>query len=213
MRSRLLFALSSLVLSAVLARPAWADVAIKVDKSSQRMTVSVDGQQRYTWPVSTGASRYDTPNGSYRPFRMERTHFSREWDNAPMPHAIFFTAQGHAIHGTTHGRQLGRPASHGCVRLSLRNAATLFSLVEAQGLANTRVTIERSHPLIAKRQDKGVKVARQRSRDDTAGVRSAGMRFGNPPRETYYYPVTVSRPEPSLYTYEPNGASNGGHDW
>jgi hypothetical protein len=94
--------------------------------------------------VSTGVADHDTPNGSYRPFRMEKSHFSREWDNAPMPHAIFFTQVGHAIHGTTHTRRLGRAASHGCVRLSQRNAATLFALVKQQKMANTRVVIEGS---------------------------------------------------------------------
>ncbi|HJE25862.1 MAG TPA: L,D-transpeptidase [Methylorubrum populi] len=124
--------------------PARADLLIAVDKDAQRMSVAVDGQVRYTWPVSTGVAGHDTPNGSYRPFRMEKTHFSREWDNAPMPHAIFFTQVGHAIHGTTHTRRLGHAASHGCVRLSQRNAATLFTLVKQQTMARTRVVVEGS---------------------------------------------------------------------
>jgi lipoprotein-anchoring transpeptidase ErfK/SrfK len=108
-------------LTAALPLAALADVLITVDKGSQRMSVSVDGQQRYVWPVSTGTSEYNTPSGSYRPLRMEREHFSKEWDDAPMPYSIFFTGAGHAIHGTSHTRQLGRPASHGCVRLAPRS--------------------------------------------------------------------------------------------
>ena len=119
-----------------------ADVMIRVDKVSQRMLVLVNGQQLHAWPISSGASGYDTPSGSFRPLRMERTHFSREWDDAPMPYSIFFTPDGHAIHGTNHGRQLGRPASHGCVRLAPRQAATLFALVRAEGLASTQVVVE-----------------------------------------------------------------------
>src|SRR5918997_112921 len=119
-----------------------ADVLISIDKASQRMSVSVNGQQRHAWPISSGAAGYDTPSGSFRPLRMERTHFSREWDNAPMPHSIFFTPNGHAIHGTSHARQLGRPASHGCVRLAPGHAATLFALVRAEGLAITQVVVE-----------------------------------------------------------------------
>ena len=69
---------------------------------------------------------------------MEVMHYSREWDNAGMPHAIFFTKRGHSIHGSDHP-YLGRPASHGCVRLSLRNAATLYQLVQAEGMATTKV--------------------------------------------------------------------------
>lgn len=136
----------SVLLSALLvtfgATAALADVTITVDKAAQRMTVDVDGTPRYTWPVSTGAAGYETPSGSHRPFRMERTHFSREWDDAPMPYAMFFTQQGHAIHGTNHVRSLGRAVSHGCVRLSVRNAATLFTLVKSQGMGRTRVQIE-----------------------------------------------------------------------
>ena len=92
------------------------------------MTVSVDGQPLYRWPVSTGATGFSTPTGSYTPFRMEIMHYSQEWDNAGMPHAIFFTTRGHSIHGSDHPG-LGTPVSHGCVRLSLPNATTLYALV------------------------------------------------------------------------------------
>ena len=87
------------------------------------MTVKVDGETEYVWPVSTGARGYETPSGKYRPFRMEKDHFSKEWDDAPMPNSIFFTGQGHAIHGSFHVKSLGRRASHGCVRLAPDNAA------------------------------------------------------------------------------------------
>src|SRR4029079_5713440 len=79
-----------------------ASVLITIDKLSQQMTVTVDGVPKYHWPVSTGRFGYGTPSGSYHPFRMEATYFSKEWDDAPMPHSIFFTGQGHAIHGTPH---------------------------------------------------------------------------------------------------------------
>lgn len=111
------------------ASPTRANVMIIIDKSAQKMTVTVNGEDRYVWPVSTGRSGYDTPGGDFQPFRMEKDHFSREWDDAPMPHSIFFSQIGHAIHGTYETRNLGRPASHGCVRLSTQNAATLFALV------------------------------------------------------------------------------------
>ena len=86
------------------------------------MTVTVDGEQLYAWPVSTGIADYDTPAGDFTPFRMERDHFSREWDDAPMPYSIFFTRK--ATPSTAADvKHLGRPASHGCVRLSKENAA------------------------------------------------------------------------------------------
>src|SRR6201995_6152441 len=118
-----------------------ADVAITVDKNNQMMTVSVDGVARYHWPVSTGIPSRETPDGNFRAFRMEESHFSKEFDDAPMPHSIFFTKVGHAIHGTDSEGRLGTPASHGCVRLSKANATTLYALVEEQGVLNTTVTL------------------------------------------------------------------------
>jgi len=137
---RFLVAAGVAAILALSAQTASAKLLIAIDKSAQRMIVSEDGAQLYVWPVSTGISRYDTPGGSYTPFRMERDHFSREWDNAPMPNSIFFTARGHAIHGTTHA-SIGRPASHGCVRLSVANSLVLFDLVRREGMANTRVVL------------------------------------------------------------------------
>src|SRR5256885_11939062 len=104
----------ALALSAcMLALPAQAAVQITIDKSIQQMTVEVDGRPLYHWPVSTGkGAQYDTPSGKYKAFRMERDHFSKEWDDAPMPHSIFFTPKGHAIHGSFDVKRLGTPASH-----------------------------------------------------------------------------------------------------
>jgi hypothetical protein len=133
------------LLLALTAWPASAKILIEVDKAAQRMTVSQDGSTLYTWPVSTGTQRYDTPDGSFTPFRMEKEHYSREWDDAPMPHSIFFTKRGHAIHGTSHA-SIGRPASHGCVRLSLANARVLFDLVKREGMANTSVVLSGTLP-------------------------------------------------------------------
>src|SRR5690242_6241093 len=137
MRIRVLLAAAALALAA---SPAYAEVLIHVDKSIQQMAVSVDGRTRYVWPVSTGIARYDTPDGAYKPFRMEKDHFSKEWDDAPMPYSIFFTKQGHAIHGTNH-TSIGRPASHGCVRLSVAHAGQLWDLVKAEGMNNTKVVL------------------------------------------------------------------------
>jgi lipoprotein-anchoring transpeptidase ErfK/SrfK len=118
-----------------------AEILISIDKSAQRMTVKVDGAVRHVWAVSTGRSGYATPSGSFRAFRLEKDHYSKEWDDAPMPHSIFFTPKGHAIHGSYETRRLGRPASHGCVRLAPANAARLFALVKAHGLGTTKVVV------------------------------------------------------------------------
>jgi lipoprotein-anchoring transpeptidase ErfK/SrfK len=133
------------LLACAASTPAHASISILIDKPTQTMTVTVDGQARYRWPVSTGATKYSTPTGSYTAFRLERMHYSQEWDNAGMPHSIFFTTRGHAIHGSNHPG-LGSPASHGCVRLSLPNAATLFQLVEARGVTSATVVVRGSDP-------------------------------------------------------------------
>ena len=130
----------------LLGQTAHADLLIEVDKSTQHMTVSVNGQQIYNWPVTTGGSGYDTPSGTFKPFRMEVDHYSDEYDNAPMPYSIFFTQTGNAIHGTYEQRNLGRAVSHGCVRLSVKNAATLWNLVKQEKMANTKVVLSGAIP-------------------------------------------------------------------
>jgi L,D-transpeptidase-like protein len=154
MRHSLAFALATCAL--VSASGAQAAVQITIDKSTQQMTVERDGRPLYQWPVSTGRSGFDTPSGKFKAFRMERDHFSKEWDDAPMPFSIFFTQKGHAIHGYLDTKNIGRPASHGCVRLIPANAEKLFALVEEDGVLNTTVILTGQTPsrapAVAKRQ-------------------------------------------------------------
>jgi hypothetical protein len=157
MRS-LLIAATTLMLFA--AGAAQAKVSITVDKDAQVMTVAVDGVERYHWPVSSGIPSRETPSGTFRAFRMEESHFSKEFDDAPMPHSIFFTKIGHAIHGTESEGRLGTPASHGCVRLSKANATTLYALVEEQGVLNTTVTLTGSSTVALARNPRRNAVAR-----------------------------------------------------
>jgi uncharacterized protein YecT (DUF1311 family) len=125
---------------------ACADILVNVDKNTQSMTVTVDGALRYIWPVSTGKPGYDTPNGTFRPNRMDADHFSQEWGNAPMPHTIFFDLHGHAIHGFLGASRIGGAASHGCVRLSAEHAALLYYLVKTRGMKETTVMISGRTP-------------------------------------------------------------------
>ncbi len=129
----------ALSLSVPFATAAYANIAINVDKSTQHMTVAVDGQQRYVWPVSTGRAGYETPSGTFKVNRMDAAHYSKEYDNAFMPDSMFFDLHGHAIHGFNDVPHLGMAVSHGCVRLSPANAAVLFNLVKQDGIANTTV--------------------------------------------------------------------------
>ena len=116
-------------------------VLINIDKAKQKMTVFLGGVEKYDWPISTGRAGYSTPSGTYTATSMNEVWYSKEWDNAPMPHSIFFRKDGYAIHGSYEVKNLGRPASHGCVRISPENAATLYALVEKNGLKNTEVVL------------------------------------------------------------------------
>ncbi len=116
-----------------------AEILVNIDKSAQRMSVSIDGAQRYSWAVSTGLGG-GPRSGAYRPERLERKWFSHKYGWSPMPHAIFFH-EGYAIHGTIYVSRLGNRASHGCVRLHPANAATLYTLVQKEGIGNTRIVV------------------------------------------------------------------------
>jgi hypothetical protein len=158
-----------------------AAVSIVVDKSSQRMSVSVDGATRYSWPVSTGKAGYGTPNGTYSPTRLHRTWFSRKYYNSPMPYSIFFHG-GYAIHGSYAIRQLGGPASHGCIRLHPSNAATLFSLVKSHGAGSTRITVTGSAP---RARHKARRAKRSTSPRSARTYRSDYRRYYSRPRGYY----------------------------
>jgi lipoprotein-anchoring transpeptidase ErfK/SrfK len=139
------------VMLSLLASGAHAHVLIHVDKNSQQMTVSVDGAPRYQFAVSTGRAGYGTPNGTYSPQRLERTWFSKEYYNSPMPYSIFFHG-GYAIHGSYEISRLGGPASHGCIRLHPQNAAALFALVRQQGVGATTILVSGQNPSGARRR-------------------------------------------------------------
>ncbi len=143
---------------------AQAGVVVTVDKSAQRLTVTVDGARRYEWPVSTARAGYNTPNGSYRPERLERQWFSRRYDWSPMPYSIFFDG-GYAIHGSYEVSRLGTPASHGCIRLHPKNAAILFGLVQ-EHRNDTRIVVTGGDgyaPLMSQRGEGYVSQVRYRS--------------------------------------------------
>ena len=113
-----------------------------IDISDQRMYVSLDGSQVGAWVISTARPGYRTPLGTYKPVRLERTWYSTKYDYAPMPYSIFFRG-GYAIHGTDDLKRLGRPVSHGCVRLHPDNARTLFNLVRKVGRNASRIVVRR----------------------------------------------------------------------
>ncbi len=141
---KIAFAFVLLFIGTFVSHPANASAGVvaKIDLSNQTMQVYVNGMRKYSWPVSTARSGYRTPTGSYKPTRMHKTYFSKKYHGSPMPYSIFFYG-GYAIHGTNSVKSLGRPASHGCVRLHPSNAAALYSLVHPPGPGTTSTAIHR----------------------------------------------------------------------
>ncbi|MCB6179683.1 L,D-transpeptidase [Rhodobacter sp. Har01] len=130
-----------LMLTTFHAGSAWAErLEVRISISQQKMHVYHEGRKLYEWPVSTAGRGSITPSGTYKPEFLSKNHRSRRYNNAPMPFAIFYDGN-YAIHGTTQVKKLGRPASHGCVRLHPDNAQILFRMVKAEGMDNMRITI------------------------------------------------------------------------
>lgn len=140
-KSRILSAIAGLViLGAGTAGAGAATLVAKVNVGSQTMEVMRQGRVIHTWKVSTARRGYITPRGQWRPIRMHKMWYSRKYDNAPMPYAVFYYG-GYAIHGTNAVSRLGTPASHGCVRLETVNAQKFYTLVREIGPGNTKVIV------------------------------------------------------------------------
>ena len=169
---RIVFAFAFLA-TLIAAVPAQAGIVVTVDKTAQRLTVEVDGATRYQWPVSTARWGYRTPNGSYQPQWLARKWYSTVYDGSPMPYSIFFN-KGYAIHGSYEISHLGRPASHGCIRLHPDNAAVLFALVQPN-VKDTQIVVIGDTPQAIQRE-RG-----ERSRATGRPAGTFGSIFGTPP--------------------------------
>jgi lipoprotein-anchoring transpeptidase ErfK/SrfK len=138
-------AVSPATVPTVVAKPALPTLTVSINLSSQTMTVSEHGKEKHVWKISSGRRGYYTPTGTYQPQWMTRMHYSRKYDNAPMPYSVFFH-NGFAIHATYATGALGQPASHGCIRLSPSNAKKFYYMVGKHGGALTRISISGSTP-------------------------------------------------------------------
>ncbi len=132
MLSKRLMSLALLMAASLTAAGAAAKVQINIDLAAQQLTATRKGGETVVWKISSGRPGYETPAGHYTVYRMEPDHKSDEYDQAPMPYSMFFSPRGLAIHGT-YERGLGRPASHGCVRLSVANAKKLYEWIAEDG--------------------------------------------------------------------------------
>ncbi len=170
------------------ALPAEPTLLININLTTQRMVVTENGAAKYTWAVSSGAYGYPTPTGTFRPSWMSKLWYSKQYDNAPMPHSIFFKG-GAAIHATSSIYLLGTPASHGCVRLSPSNAARLYGLVSRHGKERTEITVHgrpKYAPQVAQMRPMGARYpARLRYAYGPYGYAPGYSPYGAPPRYAY----------------------------
>ena len=100
---------------------------VSVKQQQMFLQVNEDGHTKTAliWKVSTGKPGLDTPQGSFHPTWLDAKHKSDEYEDAPMPYAVFFSG-GYAVHATEFTKRLGTPASHGCVRQMATTAKWLY---------------------------------------------------------------------------------------
>ena len=163
-----------------------------IDLTTQTLTVTSGGKMLHKWPISSGRTGYETPRGTFRPQWAAKMHYSKKYDDAPMPHSVFFNG-GVATHATSATGMLGRPASHGCVRLAPSAAATFYGLVHKHGYASTRIVVrgtpkQRGEDMIAQRnpRDRDVR-QRELPRQYANRYVPRANGYGPPPGYMYVY--------------------------
>lgn len=99
-----------------------------VDLSEQRAWIIENGKVRYGLDggvsISHGKPETPTPIGTFHVNRKNKDEVSEEFNNAPMPNAVFFTDKGHAFHQGDVSK-----GSAGCVRLSKKSSEVFFNLL------------------------------------------------------------------------------------
>src|SRR6478735_3529637 len=80
--------------------------------------------------VSTGSKGNATPGGVFSILEKKQEHYSKKYDNAPMPNMQRLTWTGIAMHS---GNLPGYPASHGCIRMPYDFSQLLFSATSTGG--------------------------------------------------------------------------------
>ncbi|CAH1660740.1 L,D-transpeptidase [Hyphomicrobiales bacterium] len=221
---RVIGILAVLFLSVLGAAQAQAGVDVRVDIAAQRMKVSTSDGDVYDWKISSGRKGFRSPNGVYRPTRLEKSWYSRKYGGA-MPHAVFFRG-GYAIHGTTAVGALGRPASHGCIRLHPANAAKLFALVKKYGSGQTRIALNgaatdnlsrfakassSAKAKLAKAAPSKQQIAKAKQRYQDGAI--AQQRPGNGWEAARGQILLRPALPASAYGYQPYGPSGYGYGW
>ncbi len=106
------------------AAPATGTLVITIDLEARVISAFRDGHEIGTAVALLGTPSHPTPTGTFPVLNKSREHFSRKYNNAPMPHSLWLTNTGIAIHGSpvTNGY-----ASHGCIGVPDPFAEKLFA--------------------------------------------------------------------------------------
>jgi hypothetical protein len=100
-------------------------VAVNIDE--QMAYVYRNGQRIGRSTVSTGKEGHETPTGVFTILQKKKEHYSKKYNNAPMPYMQRLTWDGIALHA---GKLPGYPASHGCIRLPYEFSRLLFGVTD-----------------------------------------------------------------------------------
>jgi len=105
-------------------------VVVLVSLPLQTMHVYRNGILIGRSTVSTGSKGRSTPPGVFTILEKKQEHYSKKYNNAPMPNMQRLTWTGIAMHS---GQLPGYPASHGCIRLPFDFSQLLFSATAKGG--------------------------------------------------------------------------------
>ena len=117
-----------------------------IPKGPQQIFISINQQKLHFYSngvhvadtsIATGVAAHPTPFGIFSIIQKQVFHRSNIYSNAPMPFMQRITWSGVAMH---EGKDIGRPASHGCIRMPHDFAVRLYHLTKL----NTRVIIARA---------------------------------------------------------------------
>jgi L,D-transpeptidase catalytic domain len=196
-----------------------------VNLQTQRAILFRNGVAIGASTVSTGKQGYETPMGVFTILQKRKEHYSKTYNNAPMPNMQRLTWKGVALHA---GNLPGFPASHGCIRLPLRFSSLLF---DATALGMTVIiTSVPAIPLAAatpdlatptssaqplaqapfewhpERSQQGIVSVIVSTRDQRAIVLRDGIEIGSAP-------ARVSSPEEGAWAYALRAWDESGQHW
>ena len=102
-------------------------VLFVVNLETQRAVLFRNGVPIAATTISSGKAGNETPTGVFTILQKNKEHYSKTYNNAPMPNMQRLTWSGIALHA---GKLPGYPASHGCIRLPHAFSSLLFGATQ-----------------------------------------------------------------------------------